>query len=91
MHRTRKTLGTGLEKHRAQKSDKKKQIVANEMRMLWWMCGVTRKGNISNERPQHARENKSGAGFQRDHRETTELVWAGDERRITRTGRNGKD
>ena len=50
------------------------------MRMLRWMCEVTRKEKIRNDRT-HPRNNKSGAGFQKDHRENIELVRAFDEER----------
>ena len=47
-----------------------KLIVVKGMRMLRWMCGVTRKDK--NTERTHRMNNESGAGFQNDHGETIE-------------------
>ena len=41
---------------------KETRLEVNEMRMLRWMCGVTR------------RDNKSGASVQENYRKTTQVV-----------------
>ena len=47
-------------------------LEVNEMRMLRWMCGVTKKDKIINKK---LRISKSGISGKEDHRETTEGVW----------------
>ena len=48
------------------------RIEVNEMRMLRWMCGVTRQ----NQERTHTRNDESSAGVQKDNGEKTEMVWA---------------
>ena len=43
--------------------------------------GVTRKDKIMNEHIRGSRNNESGAGFQKEHGDTIELVRACDEER----------
>ena len=44
------------------------RLEVNEMRMLRWMCGVTRRDKIRNE------HNKSGASVQENYRKMSEVV-----------------
>ena len=47
------------------------------MKTLRWMCGVTHNDKIRNEH-MYPRDNRTGAGFQKDDGETIELVRAYD-------------
>ena len=56
----------------------------NEMRMLRWMCGVTRR---QNRERTHPRNDESSAGVQKDNGEKTEMVRARHEDGRSRVGR----
>ena len=52
------------------------RIEVNEMRMLRWMCGVTRKDKIRNEHIRGMTKVVQASTDQKDNGEKTEMVWA---------------
>ena len=58
-------IGRNAGENCAQKDAYETDLTSDEMRMLRWMYGVTRKDNVAGT--NNARDNESGAGFQEDH------------------------
>ena len=53
-----------------------RRLDVNEMRMLRWVCIMTRRDDILDPKRTHQRDNKSGASVQEKCRQTTEVVRA---------------
>ena len=81
----RPALMYGAETWALKKAQEKKLEVA-EMRMLRWMCGVTKLDKIRNE---SKRDNESGGNHKESTGKKVEVVWACDEKRGTLRTKEG--